>query len=119
MKIGDKVIVLYNSRQWNENAITSILNNHNEEQGEITKIARKYITVKIGRREIKVTKPVGIDENAYYWQTNDGYYRMYESVDDIETQFEYENLRKWITSIDLRRMSHQNLKRIQNIIMEE
>lgn len=121
MKVGDKVVVLYNYRQWSESVIIEILQAHNEKQGEITKVARKYITVMSNGIERKFAKPEGINKNGYYWMTNEGTYRMYMSVDDVEKQLEYERLRRGIHELYtvIERLPYDKLLAIRDIALGE
>lgn len=115
MKIGDEVVVVYCSRAFTRTNIEKYFMNTSDVTGVVTKIGRKYITVSYH----------GFEYQFYQYKNNIFYngtyseYRMYLSMDDVEKQFAYEELKRRIRNFDVTRLSYEGLQKVWKIIEEE
>lgn len=115
MKIGDKVVVVYCWRTFTRTNIEEYFRNTPTVTGVVTKIGRKYITVLYRGFEYQFYH----DTNSIYYDGKSSEYRMYLSMDDVEKQFAYEELKLRIRNFDVTRLSYENLQKVWKIIEEE
>lgn len=115
MKIGDEVVVVYCWRAFTRTNIEEYFRNTSNVIGVVSKIGRKYITVLYHGFEYQFYQ----HKNSIFYDGKHSEYRMYLSMDDVEKQFAYEELKRRVRNFDVTRLSYESLQKVWKIIEEE